>query len=130
MKGPPGLAAKTVGVVIRPRWFSRVNLTVDYIDIALDSAIESLSATDLMDACYDATDYPANESCSRITRDGDHQVTFIETGYVNAGFRKFNGLFEGRFDVRRVCVGHRLHDDWRAAADAHVSHIHAERFAA
>lgn len=94
--------AKTIGVVIRPRWFPRVNLTVDYIDIALDNAIESLSATDIMDACYDATDYPNNESCARITRDAGHQVTFIRTGYVNAGFRKFKGItsaIDWTFDV-------------------------------
>jgi len=74
----------------------------DYIDIALDNAIESLSATDIMDACYDATDYPNNESCSRITRDAGHQVTFIRTGYVNAGFRKFKGItsaIDWTFDV-------------------------------
>jgi iron complex outermembrane recepter protein len=84
--------ARTIGVVIRPRWVPRLSVTTDYIDIKLENAIESLSATDIMDACYDATDFPNNESCSRITRDANHQVTFIETGYVNAGFRQFEGI--------------------------------------
>ena len=84
--------ARTFGVVVSPRWFQRVHVTTDYIDINLDNAIESFTATDLMDACYDATDYPNNDSCSRITRDANHQVTFIRTGYVNAGQRSFRGI--------------------------------------
>ena len=84
--------AETFGVIIRPRWIPRLNVTTDFIDIQLDNAIESLSATDIMDACYDATDYPNNESCGRIDRNASHQVTFIRTGYVNAGFRQFRGI--------------------------------------
>ena len=33
---------KTVGVVLRPRWVSKLNISVDCIDIALKNAIETL----------------------------------------------------------------------------------------
>jgi outer membrane receptor protein involved in Fe transport len=95
--GNQGLVAetansKTFGFIYRPSWISHLNLAVDYIDIDLENAIESLLTVDILDACYDATDYPNNESCARITRDANGQVTFVRTGYVNAGKRAFQGI--------------------------------------
>ena len=50
--------SKTFGVVLRPRWVPKLNISVDYIDIALKDAIESLTLTDNLDACYDSTEFP------------------------------------------------------------------------
>jgi TonB dependent receptor len=47
--------SKTFGVVLRPRWVPKLNLSVDYIDIALNDAIPSLTLVDNLDACYDSS---------------------------------------------------------------------------
>ncbi len=67
--------SKTFGVVLRPRFVPKLNISVDYIDIALKSAIESLTLTNNLDACYDDANfdqralprYPAAEiaDCNR-----------------------------------------------------------------
>lgn len=90
--------SRTVGMVLRPRWVPRLSLTVDYIDIRLSQAIETLTLQDLMEACYDSTDYPNSPACGAFTRDSTtNQVTGFTAGYINAGLRQFTGV-QGGFD--------------------------------
>jgi outer membrane receptor protein involved in Fe transport len=84
--------SKTFGVVLRPRFIPKLSLTVDYIDIFLKDAIETLSLTDNMDACYDSPDFPSAPACSTFTRNANHQVTSFHVGYVNAGLLEFTGI--------------------------------------
>lgn len=84
--------SKTFGVVLRPRFVPRLNISVDYIDISLKDAIESLTLTDNLDACYDSPDYPNNPSCSTFTRNAAGQITNFHAGYVNAGLLEFTGI--------------------------------------
>lgn len=84
--------AKTYGVVLRPRWVPRLNISVDYVDIKMTNAIEQLNLVELMDACYDSPDYPNNSSCQSFTRNAQHQVTNYTDGFVNAGLLHFQGI--------------------------------------
>jgi len=85
--------SRTVGVVLQPRWVPKLNIQVDYIDIKLAQAIESLTLVQVMDACYDSASYPNNPSCEAFTRNPTtHQVTGYHVGYVNAGLLEFKGL--------------------------------------
>jgi outer membrane receptor protein involved in Fe transport len=84
--------SKTFGAVLRPRWVPKLNISVDYIDIALKEAIESLTLTDNLDACYDSSNYPNNPSCSSFTRNAAGQITNFHAGFVNAGLLEFTGI--------------------------------------
>ena len=84
--------SKTFGVVLRPRFVPKLNISVDYIDIALKDAIESLTLTDNLDACYDSTNYPNNPACNTFTRNAAGQITDFHAGYVNAGLLEFTGI--------------------------------------
>ncbi|HEY3786527.1 MAG TPA: TonB-dependent receptor [Steroidobacteraceae bacterium] len=96
--GNPNLAsetadAKTWGVVLRPRWVPRLNLSADYLDIKMSNAIEQLNLVELMDECYDAPDFPNNTACSHFTRSPTtHQVTSYVDGFINAGLLHFQGI--------------------------------------
>lgn len=83
--------AKTVGVIIRPSFLNGFSATVDWVDIKLKGAIESLDADQVLEGCYDSPNYPS-ALCSNFTRDAAGQVTFIQTGYANAARRDFQGL--------------------------------------
>ena len=87
--------SKTFGVVLRPRWIPRASVTVDYIEINVTNAIEQLKLVNLMDACYDSTDFPNDPSCSSFTRNAAHQVTTYHDGFVNAGYLQFQGIQAG-----------------------------------
>jgi iron complex outermembrane recepter protein len=79
-------------VVLRPRFVPKLNISVDYIDIALKDAIESLTLTDNLDACYDSSNFPNNPSCGAFTRSSAGQITNFHAGYVNAGLLEFTGI--------------------------------------
>jgi len=107
--GNPGLVPEkadsyTYGLVLRPRWTPRLTLSADWIDIKMSNAIELLNVTELMDECYDSTDYPNNPACSHFTRNAAHQVTGWNAGYINAGQLHFQGFTAGlqeTFDLPR-----------------------------
>jgi iron complex outermembrane receptor protein len=84
--------SRTIGIVLRPRWVPRLNVAVDYIDIRLTNAIETLTLQQLLYACYDSTDYPNNPSCSAFSRNAAGQITTFHAGYVNAGILHFQGI--------------------------------------
>jgi iron complex outermembrane recepter protein len=86
----------TYGVVFRPRWIPRLSLSADWIDIKMSNAIEQLNLGELMDECYDSTDFPNNPACSHFTRDPTtHQVTGYSDGFINAGLLHFQGFAAG-----------------------------------
>jgi iron complex outermembrane recepter protein len=86
----------TYGVVFRPRWIPRLSLSADWIDIKMSNAIEQLNLVELMDECYDSTDFPNNPACSHFTRDPKtHQVTGYSDGFINAGLLHFQGFAAG-----------------------------------
>lgn len=84
--------SKTYGFVLTPRWVPKLNVTFDYIDIRLTNAIETLTLQDLLDACYDSSDYPNNQECKSFTRNSAGQITSFHAGYVNAGLLEFTGI--------------------------------------
>jgi iron complex outermembrane recepter protein len=84
--------SKTFGVVLRPRFVPKLNISVDYIDISLKDAIETLTLVDNLDACYDSTNFPNNPSCTTFTRNAAGQITNFHAGYVNAGLLEFTGI--------------------------------------
>lgn len=96
VSGNPGLNNEradswTVGAILRPHFLPGFSAAVDWVNISLKNAIISLGGDDLLNACYDSSDYP-NNFCGRITRDADGQISLIEEGYYNAASRKFAGL--------------------------------------
>jgi iron complex outermembrane receptor protein len=95
--------SRTVGFSLRPT--ARTSFTVDYVSIDIEQAIVNLSATDVLDACYDSPNYP-NSECSNVTRvasgSQQGQITLVKTGYANAGFEDYNGIqseFDWGFDL-------------------------------
>jgi iron complex outermembrane receptor protein len=95
--------SRTVGFQLRPT--ERTSLSIDYVKIDIEQAISSLSATDVLDACYDSPGYPS-AFCNNVVRTvggaNNGQITLVKTGYANAGYEDFNGIqmeFDWGFDV-------------------------------
>ena len=83
--------AYTFGVVLRPRFAEGLRWSIDYLDFDIEDAIETFTLTQVMQACYDAPDFP-NRFCNAFTRLPSGQLptngAFL-TGRVNAGQRAF-----------------------------------------
>jgi outer membrane receptor protein involved in Fe transport len=59
----------TLGGVLQPRFLPGFALSVDYYDIEVNKVIASVSAQNILDACYDAADIN-NQFCALIKRAG------------------------------------------------------------
>ncbi|WP_404398569.1 TonB-dependent receptor domain-containing protein [Idiomarina loihiensis] len=83
-----------VGIVYTPSWAEGFDISVDYIQIDIEDAIVNFSLTEILDACYDASDFP-NKFCEQFNRlpSGQFpQVEAFQSGYVNAALRNFEGI--------------------------------------
>jgi iron complex outermembrane recepter protein len=92
-------ASRALGFQLKPE--DKMSLSVDYISIDLTQAIVQLNATQVLDACYDASTI-ANAYCARVTRNQDGQLQAIRPGFFNAGHLISNGVtaeFRYEFDV-------------------------------
>lgn len=85
--------ATTYGVVLRPRWVEDLTIAIDYVDIEIEDSIESFTLTQIMESCYDASDFP-NTFCTQFTRGPGGQLPAVNaftSGFVNAGLRTYKG---------------------------------------
>ncbi len=57
----------TYGVVLTPRFLDGFTATIDYWDISIENGIASVTAQNIVDACYDAPDLN-NQFCALFTR--------------------------------------------------------------
>ena len=83
--------AYTFGVVLRPRFAQGLQWSIDYLDFDIKDSIETFTLTQVMNACYDAANFP-NTFCNAFTRLPSGQLPTNEafrTGNVNAGQRTF-----------------------------------------
>lgn len=92
--------AFTLGATVQTdRLLGDLIVSVDYVDIEIEGAIEPLALTQILEACYDSAAYP-NEFCGRFTRQsGSFNLDFgsaaapaFRTRYENIGRRDFAGV--------------------------------------
>jgi len=78
---------------MHPNWLLKnLSIAVDYFQINLTGSIESLTATQLIQACFDASSYaPMSPDCAAVIRGPDFQITTYNNGFKNVGFRNFEG---------------------------------------
>lgn len=90
--------AYAIGFVWQPSFIDGLEVAVDYTEIEIDQLIVNLGSGDVVSGCFDNLDFntadvtQANPFCSRITRDQNGQITFIETGFFNGEFFNFTGI--------------------------------------
>lgn len=80
------------GVIFTPRWVEGLAVSVDFTRIEITDAITQFTLTNIMEACYDSTDFP-NQFCGMFVRGGDFQLPALDaftSGYVNAALRDFD----------------------------------------
>ncbi|MDZ4113782.1 MAG: TonB-dependent receptor [Brevundimonas sp.] len=69
----------TLGVVFQPSFLPRFNLSIDYFDIQIDGAIQTIGAGNTLNLCYNSGDAAA---CSRISRNPANGALWVGSGFV------------------------------------------------
>jgi iron complex outermembrane receptor protein len=79
----------TTGIVLRPSgMFTGFRMSVDYYDIKINGAIDTLDAQSLVTACYDGT----TAACAEVQRNADGTLTKITLGDLNLDHVQTEGV--------------------------------------
>jgi len=82
----------TVGAVLQVPGASGLNFAVDYFDIEVDNAINTIGAQETLDACFTLLDN-SNPICQAIHRvAGSGQIDFVTSQLANIGILKVTGV--------------------------------------
>jgi outer membrane receptor protein involved in Fe transport len=117
--GNPGLRPETAttvtaGLVLQPRWVRSLSFTVDYWDIHLDHAIDTVGASTILDRCYTG-EGAGNVYCQKIHRDPTTgRITQVDDRFTNLGTSRTSGV-----DVAgRYALPTRVAGTFRVSVDA------------
>jgi outer membrane receptor protein involved in Fe transport len=82
----------TIGAVLRLPFLDRFNLAVDYYEIEVEDAVDTLNAQTTLDVCYQILD-ASSEPCRAITRlAGNGQVFQVRASNSNIGSLSVKGV--------------------------------------
>ncbi len=94
----------TVGIILQPSFVEGLTISVDYWDIEIEDAIQAPSAQDIVNACYDSTQFP-NQFCDLFTRNTDTDspqfggFTFLRQQQINFAALEAAGIdFQVKYD--------------------------------
>lgn len=94
----------TLGTIVQPQFLPGLTLTVDYWDIKIEDAIALVAAQDIVDGCYDSSDFPNNQFCGDFNRNTDTTsaqfggFTFLRQQQRNFGSLEAAGVdFSARY---------------------------------
>ena len=82
----------TAGAVFAPVFAPGLKISADYVSINISNEIASPGVQSILNACYDANDYPNNFWCGQFTRDSSGQITDYHDDYFNISVEKFRAL--------------------------------------
>ncbi|MFL0585039.1 TonB-dependent receptor domain-containing protein [Sphingomonas olei] len=82
----------TVGAVVQPRFLPGFSLTVDYYNIRIKNAINSISPQQLVNRCYDDPVGLDNEFCALVNRRRDPGNPLADYTFTGQQGRRFAGF--------------------------------------
>lgn len=95
----------TTGLVISPSAIDNLNVSIDWWKIELTNEIKSLSASEILQQCYDTVGLDG-DACKAITRrESDNAIEGIVGGRVNLGFTTYEGIdyeFDYKFNANEL----------------------------
>ncbi|MCS6124306.1 TonB-dependent receptor domain-containing protein [Shewanella baltica] len=90
---PEESTSYTVGFAYQPSFIDGLSITTDYWNIAIDNAIDSVSAQDIIDRCVDSTSGINNEYCALLTRNPTtNEITTIRSSSLNIAALEAAGI--------------------------------------
>ena len=83
----------TLGIVFEPEFVPGLTISSDYTNLEVTDVIQSLTATQVANACYDSPNFPNEPSCAQFERQaGTFQLVNPVTGQTNAARRRMEAI--------------------------------------
>ncbi len=86
----------TVGVVLQPRFMPRLAVTIDWFNIEVENAIQSLGADNIINSCIQSGD---PTFCSLINRDQGGSIWLTQAGYITDLQENIGGISTRGLDI-------------------------------
>ncbi len=124
--GNPDLSEETAttytfGAVVTPRFVPGLVISVDYYNIKIEDAIAAVSAQDIVNSCYDSSDFANSQFCDQFSRnDTPGSPTFLGFDFLSQTQLNFgrietagiDGSIAYRFDLGAFDIGARAAVNW------------------
>lgn len=110
----------TIGLVFTPRFLEGLTVTVDWWEIEIEDAVQTIEASDVVNACYDGPSLDPT-FCNKFTRVSDPTsgffggLNFLTTGQINLASLETSGIdFEAVYttDLFGGVATFRLNGTW------------------
>ena len=101
----------TFGVVFSPSFAEGLSMTIDYWDVQIADAILAVGSGDILDGCFDSSNYPALGFCEQFSRRADGALDDLTTGQINFARQEAEGIdfsINYIFDIGENTFGARL----------------------
>lgn len=85
---PEAADTTALGVIYRPRWLPGLSGSIDYYDIDIQDAIDTLSAQNTINGCFEGDD----ELCGRVIRDAQGSIIAVYVNNLNVAALQTSGL--------------------------------------
>lgn len=88
---PETSKATVIGVILTPP-NSNLSLAVDYFDIAISDQVDTLSAGQILSACYLSQNFPGDPLCNQFDRNAATGITQVRASFLNIAQQNNRGL--------------------------------------
>lgn len=88
---PETSEATVLGVVLTPPR-SNLSLAVDYYEIRIEDQVDTLSAANILSACYLSENFPGDPICDQFDRDPNLGITDVRASFLNIAEQNNRGL--------------------------------------
>ncbi|WGM30058.1 TonB-dependent receptor [Brevundimonas sp. NIBR11] len=94
---PETSKATVVGVILTPP-DSNLSIAVDYFEIKIEDQVDTLSAAQILSACYTSENFPGDPLCRQFDRTAAQGITQVRASFLNIAEQNNRGLdFTGRW---------------------------------
>ncbi|MGV3579119.1 TonB-dependent receptor domain-containing protein [Brevundimonas sp.] len=88
---PETSKATVLGIVVTPP-DSNLSLAVDYFDIRIEDQVDTLTAAQILSACYTSENFPGDPLCRQFDRTAAQGITQVRASFLNIAEQNNRGL--------------------------------------
>lgn len=94
---PETSKATVIGLILTPP-DSNLSLAIDYFDIRIEDQVDTLTAAQILSACYLSENFPGDPLCAQFDRNAATGITQVRASFLNIAEQNNRGLdFTGRW---------------------------------
>lgn len=109
----------TIGFILQPRFVPGLSLTVDHWRVEIEDGIGFVTSQQIVNGCYDATDFPGSPFCALFDRETDPtSAQFGGFRFLRQSFVNFSSIEAKGYDFAATYLFSAVGTDFRVGLNA------------